>query len=233
MVGVSVTALIPGDDAEAGHRELWGDHIEGAGEVGSAVDEHQYRIVGRTPFVHRDSDTVSVDPVGALRGDGSGKRPLIGHPGEATTVAVVLDLGWSNDEAPKGGHCWGTAVSRRSIDGASRVLWAGCEESLGELPPIRTTTTTSTTTTLPDLNRYFYEVKPGDTLFAIAGYFQVPMAEIVALNGLEDADDIQVGQMLEIPSGLVIVTIPDEVRLGGATTTSSTIDPATPSVTEG
>ena len=94
------------------------------------------------------------------------------------------------------------------------------EESLGDLPPIRTTTTTSTTTTVPDPNRYFYEVKPGDTLFAIGSYFQVPMTEIVALNGLEDADDIQVGQMLEIPSGLVIVTIPDEIRLGGATTTS-------------
>lgn len=87
--------------------------------------------------------------------------------------------------------------------------------------PIRTTTTTSTTTTIPDPNRYFYEVKPGDTLFAIGSYFQVPMTEIVALNNLEDADDLQVGQMLEIPSGLVIVTIPDEIRLGGATTTSS------------
>ena len=97
----------------------------------------------------------------------------------------------------------------------------GAEESLGELPPIRTTTTTSTTTTIPDPNRYFYEVKPGDTLFAIGSYFQVPMTEIVALNNLEDADDLQVGQMLEIPSGLVIVTIPDEIRLGGATTTSS------------
>ena len=129
------------------------------------------------------------------------------------------------------------AGARLSVVALSMALVVSCgldaEESLGELPPIRTTTTTSTTTTLPDLNRYFYEVKPGDTLFAIAGYFQVPMAEIVALNGLEDADDIQVGQMLEIPSGLVIVTIPDEVRLGGATTTSSTIDPGTSSVTEG
>ena len=39
--------------------------------------------------------------------------------------------------------------------------------------------------------------------------------------------------MLEIPSGLVIVTIPDEIRLGGATTTSSTVDPAAPSTSEG
>ena len=129
------------------------------------------------------------------------------------------------------------AGARLTLAALSVLLVASCgldaEESLGQLPPIRTTTTTSTTTTLPDLNRYFYEVKPGDTLFAIAGYFQVPMAEIVALNGLEDADDIQVGQMLEIPSGLVIVTIPDEIRLGGATTTSSTVDPAAPSTSEG
>ena len=128
------------------------------------------------------------------------------------------------------------AGARLTLTALSVLVVASCgldaEESLGQLPPIRTTTTTSTTTTLPDLNRYFYEVKPGDTLFAIAGYFQVPM-EIVALNGLEDADDIQVGQMLEIPSGLVIVTIPDEIRLGGATTTSSTVDPAAPSTSEG
>ena len=129
------------------------------------------------------------------------------------------------------------AGARLTLTAVSVLVVSSCgldaEESLGQLPPIRTTTTTSTTTTLPDLNRYFYEVKPGDTLFAIAGYFQVPMAEIVALNGLADADDIQVGQMLEIPSGLVIVTIPDEIRLGGATTTSSTVDPAAPSTSEG
>ena len=119
-------ALVPGDDTETGHREPWGDHIEGAGEVGPAVDEHQHGIVGRTPFMHRDSDPVGVDPVGARGGDGSGKRPLIGHPGEATTVAGVLDPGWSDDEAMEGGYRWGAAVSRRSLDGAGRVLWAGC-----------------------------------------------------------------------------------------------------------
>ena len=233
MVGVAVPTLIPGDDPEARLSESGCEHIEGAAEVGATVDEHQHWIALVAPFVNGDSDTIGIDPVRAGRTDRTGEGSLLDHPGEATTVALVL--------APDGcsmTHRNATLLcARLAVVALSVTMVAACgldaEESLGELPPIRTTTTTSTTTTVPDLNRYFYEVKPGDTLFAIAGYFQVPMAEIVALNGLEDADDIQVGQMLEIPSGLVIVTIPDEIRLGGATTTSSTLDPGTPSTSEG
>jgi LysM repeat protein len=93
------------------------------------------------------------------------------------------------------------------------ALLAGCggdEAGDGTLPPIRTTTTTSTTTTLPDTNRYFYEVRSGDTLFDIASGFGVPMSEIVELNGLENASDIRAGQLLEIPQGFVIVTLPPQ-----------------------
>jgi LysM repeat protein len=94
---------------------------------------------------------------------------------------------------------------------AAPVLLAGCggdQAGSDTLPPIRTTTTTSTTTTLPDTNRYFYEVRSGDTMSDIAAGFGVPMSEIVALNGLEDASDIRAGQLLEIPQGFVIVTLP-------------------------
>ncbi len=63
------------------------------------MDEHQHRIVRSAPFVYGDSDTVGIDPVGALRGDGPGKLSLVDHSGEATTVAVVLGSGWSNDDA--------------------------------------------------------------------------------------------------------------------------------------
>ena len=93
------------------------------------------------------------------------------------------------------------------------VLLAACggdEAGSDTLPPIRTTTTTSTTTTLPDTNRYFYEVRSGDTMSDIAAGFGVPMSEIVALNGLEDASDIRAGQLLEIPQGFVIVTLPPQ-----------------------
>ncbi len=86
----------------------------------------------------------------------------------------------------------------------------GNDLSLDPLPPIQTTTTTSTTTTLPDTNRYFYEVRSGDTLSAIAAGFGVPMKQIVELNDLENASDIQVGEIIEIPQGFVIVTLPPD-----------------------
>lgn len=84
------------------------------------------------------------------------------------------------------------------------------DEAVGALPPIRTTTTTTTTTTLPDTNRYFYEVRSGDTLSDIAAGFSVPMSVISELNSIENPSDIRVGQMLEIPQGFVIVTLPPQ-----------------------
>jgi len=84
------------------------------------------------------------------------------------------------------------------------------DEAVDALPPIRTTTTTTTTTTLPDTNRYFYEVRSGDTLSDIAAGFSVPMSVISELNGLENPSDIRVGQLLEIPQGFVVVTLPPQ-----------------------
>jgi LysM repeat protein len=106
--------------------------------------------------------------------------------------------------------------SRARALGLATVLAAmtascdGNDLSLDPLPPIQTTTTTSTTTTLPDTNRYFYEVRSGDTLSAIAAGFGVPMKQIVELNDLENASDIQVGEIIEIPQGFVIVTLPPD-----------------------
>lgn len=99
------------------------------------------------------------------------------------------------------------------------VLVAGCSNSdlsLDPLPPIQTTTTTTTTTTIPDTNRYFYEVRSGDTLSAIATGFGVPMKQIVELNELENASDIRVGEIIEIPQGFVIVTLPPDSTIANA-----------------
>ena len=99
------------------------------------------------------------------------------------------------------------------------VLVAGCSNSdlsLDPLPPIQTTTTTTTTTTIPDTNRYFYEVRSGDTLSAIAAGFGVPMKQIVELNELENASDIRVGEIIEIPQGFVIVTLPPDSTFANA-----------------
>ncbi len=73
------------------------------------------------------------------------------------------------------------------------------------LPPIRTTTTSSTTSTTLNTNRIFYTVKQGDFLSNIAESFDVPVQAIVELNGLADPNDIQAGQTIEIPTGVVLV----------------------------
>lgn len=74
------------------------------------------------------------------------------------------------------------------------------------LPPIQTTvpTTTTTTTTVAPAD-LLYVVQPGDTLFRIAERFSVTVAAIVERNGLSSADDIEAGQSLEIPEGLLVV----------------------------
>jgi LysM repeat protein len=85
------------------------------------------------------------------------------------------------------------------------------EASKETLPPMRTTTSTSSppTTTIPEGTR-FYTVQSGDTLAAIAASFQVTVQSIVDLNGLDNPDDIQAGQTLEIPSGIIVVEeLPD------------------------
>ncbi len=42
-------------------------------------------------------------------------------------------------------------------------------------------------------------VQEGDSLYSIAIKFQLDLAEIVALNGLSDPNDIEVGQELQLP----------------------------------
>ncbi len=87
---------------------------------------------------------------------------------------------------------------------------SGCgttdQASRQTLPPIRTTIAVTTTTqeTIPEGQR-FYQIKRGDTLQVIAASFNVTVQSIVDLNGLANPDDIQAGQTIEIPSGVVLI----------------------------
>jgi LysM repeat protein len=82
--------------------------------------------------------------------------------------------------------------------------------------PLETTTTLSA-------NPEYYTIQQGDTLSAIAASFGVAVADIVAANGLPNADAIQAGQKLAIPSNgtapsttaVVTTTVP----AAGASTT--------------
>lgn len=71
---------------------------------------------------------------------------------------------------------------------------------------MRTTlaTTSTTSTTIPPGQR-FYTIKRGDTLAAIAAAFEVTVISLVETNGLDNPDDIQAGQTIKIPSGIVVV----------------------------
>ena len=86
------------------------------------------------------------------------------------------------------------------------------------LPPIRTTTTTTTTSTTISTERKFYEIKSGETLSVIAESFDVPVQAIVELNGLADPNDIQAGQTIEIPTGVVLVSDLPSTTLAPPTT---------------
>jgi LysM repeat protein len=81
---------------------------------------------------------------------------------------------------------------------------AACGSSDGDasatLPPIATTTssivlTTTTTTWVP----VTYEIQPGDGLRSIADKFGVDLNKLAVLNGITNMDDIEAGEVLNIP----------------------------------
>jgi LysM repeat protein len=77
------------------------------------------------------------------------------------------------------------------------------------LPIYTPTTTIPGSTPPPDPNAIptpplenpeTYVVAEGDTLYGIALKFAVDLDDIIALNGLADPNDIQVGQEIKIPA---------------------------------
>ena len=96
-------------------------------------------------------------------------------------------------------------------------------ETLPVMVAESTTTIPLVTTTTLAANPEFYTIQQGDTLSAIAASFGVTVADIVAANGLPNADAIQAGQKLAIPgngtapstTAVVTTTVP----AAGASTT--------------
>jgi LysM repeat protein len=92
---------------------------------------------------------------------------------------------------------------------------ASCSDdglSKGTLPPIVTVSTTTTLFVTTTTVQTYYIVQKGDTLGKIAKAFQVRLADIMAINGITNADDIQAGQELQIPTGAVVFnTLPTPV----------------------
>ncbi len=65
---------------------------------------------------------------------------------------------------------------------------------------------------IPDQNRQFYMVRPGDTLSEISQRFGVPISILVNVNNLANADRIYVGQVLLVPK---MYTVEAEDNLEG------------------
>ncbi len=90
--------------------------------------------------------------------------------------------------------------------------------SSATLPPIVTVSTTTTIFVTTTTVQTYYIVKRGDTLGKIAKAFQVRLADIMAINGITNADDIQAGQELQIPTGAVVYnTLPTPVTAPATT----------------
>ena len=88
----------------------------------------------------------------------------------------------------------------------------------GTLPPMITASTTTTLLITTTTVQKYYVVKKGDTLGKIAKAFQVRLADIMAVNGITNADSIQAGQELQIPTGAVVYnTLPTPVTTPATT----------------
>lgn len=74
-----------------------------------------------------------------------------------------------------------------------------------------------------------YSVQPGDTLALIAARFSVSVEALVALNGIIDANTIEVGQILQIPStqvdpGTSFKIVPDSELVYGPSVSGFDLD---------
>ena len=88
------------------------------------------------------------------------------------------------------------------------LLAASCGGSGGAgatLPPIITTTSTSVLLVTTTIVVSYYIVKSGDTLGNIARRLGVDMNDLMVLNSIPNANDIEAGQSLLVPPPRVVI----------------------------
>lgn len=118
-------------------------------------------------------------------------------------------------------------VASVAVAAAGALLVRSCNGDGDEpappvLPPLSSTTTTSTTTTTTTVAVVrTYEIQSGDSLFAIAQRFGVTVAALLEVNGIEDPDRIEAGQILTLPPNASLTPIT-------TTTTTTTVDDDAP-----
>ena len=98
-------------------------------------------------------------------------------------------------------------VAVTALLAAVPLLGAACGGDGGSgatLPAIITTTSTSLAPTTTQIGGY-YVVKSGDNLGNIARRLGVDMNELMVLNSIPNANDIDVGQTLLVPPSTAVV----------------------------
>ena len=119
-------------------------------------------------------------------------------------------------------------VSVGALSGLISLVSAcgGDDATVPETLPVMVAESTTTipleTTSTLAANPEFYTIQQGDTLSAIAASFGVTVADIVAANGLPNADAIQAGQKLAIPGNGTAPTTTAVATTTVATNGSST-----------
>jgi LysM repeat protein len=71
-----------------------------------------------------------------------------------------------------------------------------------------------------------YLILPGDTIASIAEEFLSTVEAIIEANDLDDPDQIEVGQYLIVPIGLITATVPPLVSITPETSASLTPTPS-------
>lgn len=133
-------------------------------------------------------------------------------------------------------------VALAAVGLAGALLVRSCDDETEVVPatlaPLTTTSTSSTTTTTTTLPPpVTYEIRSGDSLFAIAQLFGVSVAELIELNTIDDPDRIEAGDVLLIPATATTAppapadvttsaeTGPEGTPSGGDATTSVGVEP--------
>ena len=87
---------------------------------------------------------------------------------------------------------------------------------------------TATITLQPSPTPNVYQVKPGDTLYAIAIEYEIPVDALMAANGLVNPDELKVDQPLIIPSDEWVEAFREKrvgVQANGTPTATVVVDP--------
>lgn len=144
---------------------------------------------------------------------GSGGAPEPTPTGDATPTAPGSEGFWytvvSGDNLSRLAARFGTTVaaimSANNITNANIIrvgqqLWIPGTEAA---PPTTTPQPTETAQPTPtdSSGGFYYTVRPGDTLSAIAARFGVTLSALIQANNITNANVIRVGQQLWIPAG--------------------------------